>query len=474
MINERLPEIIQGGMGVNVSSPKLAGVVAQEGELGIVSGTGIAIIAARKLQDGDPDYLRAFQSFPDQTIAEKLIDKYYIPGGKSSDKRYKPVPMYVSKGPLRFVEDLVVISNYAVVRLAKEGHNGLIGINYLEKLQRPHLASLYGAMLAGVDYVVMGAGIPIQIPGVLDKFSLQESAIYNLDVEGSDPGEFKSQFDPRTFSQICSEQNLSRPDFLAIIASGLLAKLLISKRATGQTNGFIVEGPTAGGHNAPPRKKGEFNDRGEPIYGEKDEVDFAEIQKIGLPFWVAGSYAGPEGLKAARALGAKGIQVGSAFALSEESGLYSPYRDEIRRLAYRGELDILTDPLASPSGYPFKVVIINGSVAIAEIYESRPRLCDIGYLQTLKKGPDGSLILLCPSEPIDDYLRKGGKIEETVGRKCLCNGLISAAGFAQKQPNQYLEAPICTLGDDHSFLHNLMDHESDSYSAQKVLSYIRR
>ena len=32
----------------------------------------------------------------------------------------------------------------------------------------PHLASIYGAMLAGVGYVLMGAGIPLHIPGVLD------------------------------------------------------------------------------------------------------------------------------------------------------------------------------------------------------------------------------------------------------------------------------------------------------------------
>jgi NAD(P)H-dependent flavin oxidoreductase YrpB (nitropropane dioxygenase family) len=50
----------------------------------------------------------------------------------------------------------------------------MVGINLLEKVQMPTLASLYGAMLAGVDVVLMGAGIPTQIAGILDKLSNHE------------------------------------------------------------------------------------------------------------------------------------------------------------------------------------------------------------------------------------------------------------------------------------------------------------
>ena len=42
------------------------------------------------------------------------------------------------------------------------------------------------------------------------------------------------------------------------------------KKANGRVDGFVVEGPTAGGHNAPPRGKLQLNDAGEPIYGERD------------------------------------------------------------------------------------------------------------------------------------------------------------------------------------------------------------
>ena len=64
-----------------------------------------------------------------------------------------------------------MVSNFVEVFLAREGHKNPVGINFLEKVQMPHLASIYGAMLAGVGYVLMGAGIPLHIPGVLDAFA---------------------------------------------------------------------------------------------------------------------------------------------------------------------------------------------------------------------------------------------------------------------------------------------------------------
>ena len=68
---------------------------------------------------------------------------------------------------------------------AREGHNHPVGINYLEKVQLPHLPSIYGAMLAGVGYILMGAGVPLKIPGVLDRFANHEPATYLLQVNGA-------------------------------------------------------------------------------------------------------------------------------------------------------------------------------------------------------------------------------------------------------------------------------------------------
>jgi len=48
-----LPALIQGGMGVAVSSWPLARAVAANGQLGVVSGTAADVVLARRLQDGD-------------------------------------------------------------------------------------------------------------------------------------------------------------------------------------------------------------------------------------------------------------------------------------------------------------------------------------------------------------------------------------------------------------------------------------
>ncbi len=55
MTERRLPTIIQGGMGIAVSSAALAKEVSRAGHLGVISGTAIDSVVARRLQDGDID-----------------------------------------------------------------------------------------------------------------------------------------------------------------------------------------------------------------------------------------------------------------------------------------------------------------------------------------------------------------------------------------------------------------------------------
>ena len=97
----------------------------------------------------------------------------------------------------------------------------------------------------------------------------------------------------------------------------MLAQALL-KRSEGQLDGFVIEGPTAGGHNAPPRGALELNEKGEPIYGKKDEVNPEMMKPLGLPFWLAGGYGHPHQVQAALEVGAAGVQVGTAFALCDE------------------------------------------------------------------------------------------------------------------------------------------------------------
>jgi NAD(P)H-dependent flavin oxidoreductase YrpB (nitropropane dioxygenase family) len=464
------PMIIQGGMGVAISDWRLARAVSQAGQLGVVSGTGINTVLARRLQDGDPDghLRRALEHFPVPEMARRVLDRYFIPGGKAPDAPYKLAPMFTIR-PNRDLLELSVVANFAEVWLAKEGHDGVVGINLMEKLQLPNLSSLYGAMLGGVDYVLMGAGIPREIPGALDALAEHRPASLKLHVEQTDD-DVRTTFDPRSIMPEPLPE-IRRPYFLAIISSATLA-IALARRSTGRVDGFIIEGPTAGGHNAPPRGAVQLNERGEPLYGPRDAVDLAKIRELDIPFWMAGSYAEPERLREALDEGAQGIQVGTAFALCRESGLAPELKREVLDSVIAGSADVLTDAKASPTGFPFKVAQLEGTLSAAEVYAERPRICDLGYLREMYQRPDGSIGFRCPAEPVGDYVKKGGAIEATEGRKCLCNGLMANAGWPQARANGYRELPLVTAGDDLRSIRRFLKPGADSYSAQDVLDYL--
>ena len=165
------PKIIQGGMGVGVSNWRLANAVSKLGQLGVVSGTALDTLLVRRLADGDPGghMRRGIDAFPFPEMANRVWDEYYVPAGKDEGMPYKLPPMH-QRRDLRKVVELCIVSNFVEVFLARQGQKNPVGVNFLEKVQMPHLASLYGAMLAGVGYVLMGAGIPLHIPGVMDAF----------------------------------------------------------------------------------------------------------------------------------------------------------------------------------------------------------------------------------------------------------------------------------------------------------------
>jgi nitronate monooxygenase len=457
-------------MGAGVSDWRLARAVSSLGQLGVVSGTGIDTILARRLQQGDPGghMRRALSAFPIDGVAERIVAKYFVEGGVDGRLKSKPMPRI---DPSRNLLDLYVASNFVEVFLAKEGHDNPVGINYLEKIQLPHLPSMYGAMLAGVDYVLMGAGIPRAIPKALDDLSEGRAVEYKLEVKGADRGEtFVTRFDPADYSggQLPEAR---RPDFLAIVSSHVLSTML-ARKADGKVNGFVVEGPTAGGHNAPPRGRLQLTAEGEPLYGERDVPDLEVIGELGLPFWLAGSYAEPERIEAALALGATGVQVGTAFAYCEESGFSADLKRRVLDLSIEGRAQIFTDPVASPTGFPFKVVELENTMSDPVMYEKRNRVCDLGYLRTAYKRDDGTVAWRCPSEPVDDYLRKGGTDEDTFGRKCLCNALMANIGLGQIQKNGDPEEPLVTSGDDVANVARFLAPGASTYTAADVVRYL--
>jgi nitronate monooxygenase len=463
------PKIIQGGMGVAISNWHLARTVSKLGQLGVVSGVALEVILVRRLQDGDIDghIRRALEKFPFRDMARRAVEKYYIPGGKANDKPYATIPLHKKVGSKK-LHELCILGNFVEVFLAREGHDRPVGINYLEKIQLPHLPSAYGAMLAGAAYVIMGAGIPTMIPGVLDGLSRHEPVSYGLHIVGAQNGDDTlARFDPRDFMD-GDHPPLERPRFLPIIASNVLATTML-RRSNGTVNGFVIEGPTAGGHNAPPRGKLQVNERGEPIYGERDVVDLGKIRELGLPFWVAGGSASAARLSEVLDAGGNGIQVGTAFALCDESGMAEEYRSGLLREAMTGTADVITDRLASPTGFPFKVAQLEGSLSEQDTFLSRTRICDLGYLRELYRKDDGTLGYRCASEPIENYQAKGGDESNTIGRKCICNALVTNAGHPQIQKDGSAEKPLLTCGDDLAEIARFVPEGHTSYTARDVI-----
>lgn len=470
--DESWPRIIQGGMGVAISGWQLAKAVSSLGLLGVVSGTGLNIVFAQRLQQGDKGghLRRALEHFPISSVADDILLKHFNVQRSSGRSAVRGVPMFT----LHSSDDLLkltVAANFCEIFLAKEGHSGIVGINLLEKVQLPNLASLYGAMLAGVDYVLMGAGIPREIPGVLDRLSQHETASLKLRVEGAASDEdIRVTFDPK---HLFGEQlpTLRRPKFIAIVSSDVLAQVLIQK-ASGRIDGLVIENGLAGGHNAPPRGALKLTQSGEPIYGPRDSANIDKIREMGLPFWLAGDYASPQRLSDSLAVGASGIQVGTDFAFCEESGLASDLRYKTLEKLAIGEVEVFTDPVASSTGFPFKVVQLSGTLSDQEVYNDRPRLCQIGLLRQAFMKKDGELGYRCPGEPVNNFVRKGGKPQDAAGRKCLCNALMANAGFAQEQSSGYIEKPLLTAGDSLKRLKHYLKNGILSYSASDVIEYL--
>jgi nitronate monooxygenase len=471
-VKYELPAIIQGGMGVGVSGWRLARTVSQAGQLGVVSGTGLDVVFTRRLQMGDPGghVRRALDMFPIREVAERILDRFFVPGGKTTDQSFRAKPMLAVK-PTRLGEELLVAANFVEIYLAKEGHDGQVGINYLEKIQLPTVPSLYGAMLAGVDWVLMGAGIPKAIPGLIDRLSRGEPATLKVYVTGGKADEeYGTTFDPNAF---CGGQALPvpRPKFVAIVSSATLATML-ARRSEGRLDGFIVELSQAGGHNAPPRGELRLNELGEPIYGPRDNPDLETIRGLGLPFWLAGGFASASGLAQAVLAGAAGVQIGTAFAYCDESDLDPDLKEQVLKASLSDDARVFTDPVASPTGFPFKVVQLEGTLSEQERYKKRKRVCDLGYLRQAYRTEDGAIGWRCSAEPEEDFVRKGGAIEDTAGRKCLCNALLSNIGLGQVVADGSTEKPLVTSGDDVATIARFLPPEGLSYSALDVINRI--
>jgi len=461
---DTLPRIIQGGMGVGVSHWSLANAVARTGALGVVASPLLDSLMVRRLQSGDLDgsMRRAIASFPMKAIGDHVLERFYRAGGKRADEPFKLLSIFGHKvDAMR--EGIAALAAFAEVWLAKEGHEGTVGINLLTKIAPPNPAMLFGAMLAGVDVVIMGAGIPKDVPAVLDAFADGRAASMRWDIEGARPGDNDVlTFDPARIG--ADRAPMRRPFFLPIVSSNVLATTL-ARKSSGRVDGFIVEGPTAGGHNAPPRGPMTLDTAGSPIYGVRDVVDLDALRALGLPFWLAGGYATPAALRRAIQSGAHGIQIGTVFAFCRESGLDPALRSDIVGKIVAEKACVFTDPRASPTSYPFKHLRYEGEAGAPE---RRDRVCDLGYLRTPFRTEAGEIAYRCPAEPVANFVQKGGAAADAEGRVCLCNVLLANVGHPQLRRDGTRESAFLTAGDDIDSVRRMTNEVAD-YTAADVV-----
>lgn len=498
-------------MGVYVSNWRLARAVARQrpGETaGTVSGTALDVVYVRLLQLGDPGghARRALQALDDTygvTLGRAICDRYFIEGGKAPGARFRSTPMQIVRAddgrrafpmptgipavaPFKLEDELInllIATGFAEVWLAKEGHSGKIFINFLNKIELPLIYALYGAILAGVDGVVVGAGNPEGLPAICRQLAQHTAVSHKISLLYREAGEeFVLAFDPRQVAGgRFAAQPLAAPPFLAIVSMEELAQALAGSESL-PPDGFIIEHHTAGGHNANPSGPMIKDTLGQPIYGAKDEADLAAIRAVGIPFWLAGGYGSQPMLQAALAAGANGVQVGTVFALAEESGMKPEYRSAILAALKNGaaDADLVRTTTFSPTGFAFKVVQLQDTLANDDVYAGRPRICDIGMLQQRgfnKPDEDGNRTLFqrCPAGPIETYMNKRGLEHNTDERRCLCNGLLSCVGLGQVKEihGELVEEPaIVTLGNNLDGVRRLSRQGQARYHVQDVVADI--
>ncbi len=504
-------KLIQGGMGVYVSNWRLARAVAMQrpGETaGTVSGTALDVVYVRLLQLGDPGgharrALNAFDETFSVTIGGDICDRYFIEGGKAPGDRFRSAPMQVVRAhdgrtsfpipaaggttvPFKLDDNtiaLLIATGFAEVWLAKEGHTGNIFINFLNKIELPLIYVLYGAMLAGVDGVIVGAGNPEGLPLLCKQLAQHEAVANEISMLYRESGEaFTIDFNPRQIAGgKLAARPLAAPAFLAIVSLERLVKVL-AESDSAPPDGFIIEHHTAGGHNANPVGPMVKDTLGQPIYGAGDEADLAAIRAVGIPFWLAGGYGSGPKLQEALAAGACGVQCGTAFALAEESGMKPEYRAAILASLKEGitDADLVRTTTFSPTGFSFKVVQIAGTLADDEVYAERQRICDIGILQQRgfnKADASGERTLFqrCPAGPTTAFIKNRGLERNTAERRCLCNGLLSCVGLGQVKEirGELVEEPaVVTLGNHLEGVRRLSRQGQVPYHVEDVVNDI--
>jgi nitronate monooxygenase len=264
-LRAKLP-IIQGGMGVGISLSGLSSAVANEGGIGVIAAVGLGML--------EPDFDTNFKAANARALRKEI-------------------------------------------RKARTMTNGIIGVNIMIALS-DHEDLLLASMDEGADLVLLGAGLPLKVPGI------------------ATPERMKT----------------GKTRFAAIVSSDRAAVLILKswEKHGCAPDAFVVEGPLAGGHLG--FKKEQIFDpefRLEKILPEVIAAVEPFEQQFGkaIPVIAAGGiYTGEDILKFLD-LGAAGVQMASRFVATDECDA-----DTAFKMAYvnanKSDMIIIDSPVGLP------------------------------------------------------------------------------------------------------------------------------
>ncbi|HXX53752.1 MAG TPA: nitronate monooxygenase family protein [Thermodesulfovibrionales bacterium] len=307
--------IIQGGMGVGVSLHPLARAVAREGGVGIVSSACL----------------------------DRLVSK----------RNGKKMSTYEA--------------TYEEISLARSA-GGFAGINIMVALGRDYEASVKGALDAGADAIISGAGLPLNLPAI----------------------------------QVPGDTAL-----IPIVSSARALNLICKKweRLKYRPDAVVLEGPLAGGHIG-------FKIDEIPLQSNRLENLLPPVKDVArkygdFPVIVAGGIFTHDDILKFLNMGADGVQIGTRFLATEESSATQEYKQAVLN-AKEEDIIVATKP-GSPCGLPFRVI----RQSLAYVRERAPK-CDKGYV--LLKDSEGKYSICAARESNEMSF-------------CICNGLLSSSGY---------------------------------------------
>ena len=256
-LKPRVP-VIQGGMGVGVSLSKLAGAVAAAGGIGVISTAQIGF--------QDSDFLK-------NPLASNL----------------RAIGEEVKKAR----------------QIAKDG---IIGVNIMVDTRR-YEEYVKAAVLAGVDLIISGAGLPMKLPELIGAAKTKIAPI----VSSLKSFQVITKYWMKKYNRI--------PDFV------------------------IIEGPEAGGHLG--FRKEELDSISRETYDKEIEKIIDLANELSVPVIVAGGVYTKEDMKRYLEMGANGVQVATRFVTTTECDASDAYKNAYLN-AKKEDIVIIDSPVGMP------------------------------------------------------------------------------------------------------------------------------